>query len=280
MAPTIVAPPSGTVSISWPTFPGGGSYRVYRAPVTDPANFELVQTGTGASTTVTGLTPGISYIFQVRVVNPNGIEEAIPVTVVPAAGSAAGGLAAPTGLTVTGTTGTSVSLSWLPSAVAVTYHVSQATASGGTYMAANVSGLTASSATVTGLNPATTYYFQVVAVSNLGTSAPATVSATTNTGSGSVGAPGNLAVAATTGTTATLTWTPVLGATSYQVRQASSGTGVFTPSAVVNLLPSSATVTGLQPGTTYWFQVVAIDGFGGMSGPSSTAIATTGSSGV
>ena len=65
-----------------------------------------------------------------------------------------------------------------------------------------------------------------------------------------------------------LTWTPVSGATSYQVLE--NGTSIGTVSS------ASDTVTGLTNGTTYTFAVEAVDG-GGSSAPSSTVSATPGS---
>jgi hypothetical protein len=80
--------------------------------------------------------------------------------------------AAPTGLTVTGTTTTSVSLSWTGSAGATGYNVYR-----GTTKAASVTG---TSATITGLSPSTQYTFNVTATNTAGESAhSANVTATT-----------------------------------------------------------------------------------------------------
>src|SRR6266545_409362 len=76
----------------------------------------------------------------------------------------------PTGLTVTGTTSSSVSLSWNASAGATGYKV---------YRGTNVTTVTGTSATISGLNAATTYTFTVSATNAAGESAksaPLTVS--------------------------------------------------------------------------------------------------------
>ncbi len=88
----------------------------------------------------------------------------------------------PTGLTVTGTTSSSVSLSWNASSGATGYKV---------YRGTNVTTVTGTSATIGGLAASTTYSFTVSATNSAGESAKsAPVSATTaGTGGGGGGSP-------------------------------------------------------------------------------------------
>ncbi|HZC64139.1 MAG TPA: fibronectin type III domain-containing protein [Streptosporangiaceae bacterium] len=99
--------------------------------------------------------------------------------------------AAPAGLAVTGTTASSVSLSWTaPSGTVTGYHVYKNAA-----LATSVTGTTA---TVTGLAAATTYSFTVTAYNSTGESAASgAVQATTASsgGGGGGGSPGSFAVA-------------------------------------------------------------------------------------
>jgi hypothetical protein len=109
------------------------------------------------------------------------------------AGAAGGGggtaPAAPTGLSVTGTSSSSVSLSWTAPAGTVTgYNVYQ----NGT----KALSVTTTSATVTGLAAATTYSFAVTATNSAGESPKSgSVSATTSSGGGGGPPPGSFAVA-------------------------------------------------------------------------------------
>jgi len=111
-----------------------------------------------------------------------------------AAGSGGGGggtvPAAPTGLAATGTTSSSVSLSWTaPSGTVTGYNVYQ----NGT----KALSVTGTSATVTGLAASTTYSFAVTATNSVGESAKSgSVSATTSASGGGGGPPpGGFAVA-------------------------------------------------------------------------------------
>src|SRR6266702_3316088 len=116
---------------------------------------------------------------------------------------------APTGLTVTGTTSSSISLSWTASSGVTGYNVYQ-----GTTRVTSVGG---TSATVSGLSASTTYSFSVSATKSAGESAKsAAVSATTGSGGTSLpSTPTGLAVTGTTTSSVSLSWTASSGATGY-----------------------------------------------------------------
>ncbi|MFG3013434.1 chitinase [Streptomyces cinerochromogenes] len=143
---------------------------------------------TGASTTsVTVYTHGwygqaAYYADDLSVYGPDGGGGTDPAPTVPAA---------PTGLSVTGTTSSSVSLSWSPVSGATGYTIYR----NGT----KITAVTGTSATVTGLSASTSYTFQVTATNAAGESAKsATVSATTTSGTGGGGG-GSLPKHAVTG---------------------------------------------------------------------------------
>ncbi|WP_333776455.1 chitinase [Streptomyces sp. IBSBF 3136] len=145
---------------------------------------------TGASTTsVTVYTHGwygqaAYYADDVSVYGPDGGGGGDPAPTVPSA---------PGGLSVSGTTSSSVSLSWAAVSGATGYNVYR----DGT----KVTAVTGTSATVTGLSASTSYSFQVTATNSAGESAKsATVTGTTTaTGGGGGGGGGTLPKHAVTG---------------------------------------------------------------------------------
>jgi chitodextrinase len=272
--------PNGAIALNWIPVPNAVSYRIYGTPASTPLNLSVVHTvtqGLGGppvgQATVTGLTPNQSYRFQVRAVDANGIEHVTPSAGLGAPPTFPGGGPGP--LAVTSTTGTSVTLSWSPLPGATSYRVMQASSPGGPFNLSTAGTVTTTTATVSGLSPSTTYYFQLVPLDAIGTQGPPTntVAATTGvalaTPTGVAGAPAGSGQVG-------LTWTPVAGVTTYRILMAMSAGGSFTQVTPSSLTTSSATVGGLLPGTTYYFQVVAVDANGNQSNPSATVTVVSG----
>ena len=105
----------------------------------------------------------------------------------PCSGSGGGGISAPTGLTVTGTTSSSVSLSW------------QAVSNAGNYLVlkngSQATSTSSTSATITGLAASTSYTFTVEAQDSAGDTSPPSSAVTATTKSGGGGGGGSFAVA-------------------------------------------------------------------------------------
>jgi chitodextrinase len=167
---------------------------------------------------------------------------------------------APTGLSVTGTTSSSVSLSWTGSSGATGYNVYQ-----GSTKVASVTGTTA---TVSGLAASTTYTFSVTATNSAGESGhSSSVNGTTSSSNPTVPSPPTgLSVTGTTTSSVSLSWTGSSGATGYNVYQGSTK--------VSSVTGTTATVSGLAANTTYTFSVTATNS-AGESGHSSSVNGTT-----
>ncbi len=231
-------------------------------------NNNLWGTVTTTTANITGLSASTAYSFFVRAKDAAGnvssssnvVNVTTPDTQAPTA---------PTNLTASNITQTSVVLSWTASTdnVGVTgYDV---------YSGSTLIGTTTStSTTVTGLSASTAYTFSVRAKDaagnvsassnsvNVTTLAPADTQAPT--------APTNLTASNITQTTVDLSWTAStdnVGVTGYDVYLGSTLLGTVSGTA--------ATVSGLTASTTYSFSVRAKDAAGNVSASSNVATVTT-----
>jgi poly(3-hydroxybutyrate) depolymerase len=178
-------------------------------------------------------------------------------------------LAAPTGVAVTGSTSSSVSLSWNAVSGAAGYNVYRAGAK------VNASTITGTAYTDSGLTSGTSYSYTVKAVTSSG-AAGASSAAVTGTTTGTpppLAAPTGLAAGTTTASAVPLTWTATSGATGYNVYRNGSKVNA---SAIAT---TSYTDSGLAASTTYSYAVTALNS-SGESAQSGTVSATTKSSWV
>jgi chitinase len=178
---------------------------------------------------------------------------------------------APTNLSSTGKTATSVSLAWTASTdnVGVTgYDVYR-----GSTLATSVTGTTA---TVSGLTASTAYTFTVRAkdaAGNTSTASNAVTVTTDGTGGGDTTAPsvpGNLHSTGKTSSSVALAWnasTDNVGVTGYDVYRGST--------LAITVTGTSANVTSLAANTAYTFTVRAKDAAGNTSGNSNAVTVTT-----
>ncbi|MDQ3259012.1 MAG: fibronectin type III domain-containing protein, partial [Acidobacteriota bacterium] len=212
-----------------------------------------------------GLSPSTTYYYQVRAysgTDNGGYSNEASATTMGTAPSA------PTGLTAS-PRNASVTLSWAASAGATTYNVKRSSASGGPH-ATIATGVTTTSYSNTGLANGTTYYYVVSAVNANGESdnsaeASATPLAPPAAPTGLTATAGNAQVS--------LTWTASAGATSYNVKRATTAGGPYA-SIVTGVTTTGYTNTGLVNGTTYYYVVSAVNA-NGESANSSEASATT-----
>jgi hypothetical protein len=169
---------------------------------------------------------------------------------------------APTNVVATGQTG-SIKLTWddATGGAATSYNVLRSTTSSGGYgRIAVTTGNSATNYTDTSVVNYVTYYYEVeeVAASTSANSAPPASAYAV----GVEPAPVGLAVSSLNGA-AGLVWYPSFGATGYQVLRATSNPGSQASYSVIATPTMGVyTNTGLANGTTYYYEVAAVNGFG------------------
>lgn len=261
-------------SANWNASATATSYRLDVSTVNNFASFVAgynnLNVGNVLTQSVTGLTGGTTYYFRVRAVNGFGTSpdsNVITSLTVPAA---------PVATAASSVTTTTFAANWNSSTGASSYRLDVATDAGFTSFVSGFNDLNVgnvTTASVTGLTAATTYYYRVRAVDASGTSA----SSNTITQDTLAAAPTATASTSVTDVTFSANWGAVTGATSYRLDVATdagftSFVSGYNDLNVGNVV--TASVTGLTENTTYYFRVRTVNG-GGTSGNSNTITTLT-----
>lgn len=274
-------PGDSQVQVYWSTPSSGGGFAIsdyvvqYRT-TSGPGAWQTFNDGTSTANeaTVTGLTNGTSYDFQIAAVNSQGTGS------FSSAISATPGTVPSAPVNVTGSpSGTQAVLNWTAPTSTGGYAISdyvvqyRTSAGPGSWNTFNDGTSTSTTATVTGLTNGTSYDFRVAATNSRGTggySSPITPV----WGATVPGAP--LSPTSTAGNTqVVVSWsaptsnggTPI---TDYIIEYR-SGSGSWTTFPDGTSAARTATVTGLTNGTAYEFRVMAVNA----NGPGSASSTTT-----
>jgi chitodextrinase len=231
----------------------------------------VVATSSTTSATISGLTPGSIHTYTVTAVDAAGNGSAASAPVTGTTGIPTTTPAPPTGLAVTSTTNSSISLAWTETNnadPAASYKVYEGTTVVGTS--------TTTGATISGLTAGSTHTYTVTALdaSNAESAHSTSATGTTTNPTTTPAPPTGLAVTGTTTTSISLAWTETNNAdpaASYKVYE--GGTVVATPTT------TSATISGLASGTSHTYTVTALDAAAVESAHSASITGTTQSSG-
>ncbi len=253
-------PGSSQVALSWQPVYGAVSYNVKRS--TTSGGETTVNNVSSTNYTDTGLVNGTPYFYEISAVNGSSIESgnSLEASATPVAGPPS----TPTWVSVTTGNPAQVNLSWTAGG-GTTFFLQRGTVSG-TYTVTNI--LSVTNYVDTQVLSGTTYYYVVSSTNIAGASAnsieisatpsaspfPPTGLTAVNTGSGQV----------------SLSWNGTFGATSYNVKRATSSGAETT---VGSASGTNYVDSGLVNDTTYYYEVSSV-GAGGETNSTEVGILT------
>jgi hypothetical protein len=255
---TAIAVTSATAN--WAPVAGAISYDIRYKPSLSTTWSAPINT-TATSYTLTGLTGATSYDWQVSAtcgLGTSAYSVVVSFTTQPPCGI-------PTGLATSAITANSATLSWNAVTGAISYDLEYKLSNSSAWT--SVTGLTTTSYNLTGLNSGSNYDWRVNATCGLGTSAftsPITFATVCPV-------PGGLSTSGITASGATANWNAVAGATSYNFRF--RPTGATSWNTFSTAVPSY-TMSGLNSGTNYEWQVSAVCPSGSSAYTASTNFGT------
>jgi len=247
-----------SISVAWDDTPTETSYTVrWRQSSSGAWDGQAPLAQDTTSYTISGLSPETEYLIQVEATGPGGTAAAGPISVT------TDGVAPPaaTNLQVTGTTSSSISLSWQDNATNETgYRVEHRQQGDSSWTRGPNLPANTTSYTVTGLQELTTYELRVVAFNSWGDTPSAQVTAQTQ--GSPPAAPTNLRLVSATSNSMVVAWDDnATNETGYRVRLKDQSGSVIETSPLYPANTTQATLpccTGpLSPETTYTVEVWA-----------------------
>lgn len=239
-----------SATLNWSPVAGATNYSVQYKTASSSA---WINAGNTAATTlnISNLNNNTSYQWQVKT-DCSGFSSTA--SFITTSGSGGGGAcAAPTSLLSGNISSQSATLSWAAVAGASQYTVQYKTSGSATWLTAG--NTLVSAYNLTGLNSGTNYNWRVKANCSDYSVVATFVTTSSGGGSGSCQAPSMLYNNAIHSTSASISWSPVAGASSYtlQLKRANSVNYV-----TLGTVPTtSVTISGLRPATAYNWRVKA-----------------------
>ncbi len=286
--PGYIPPPPANVSayagnncnlICWPVIPGATTYNILRT-ATSGSGYVSISNGVVGPVCGSGLNNanfldttaanGATYYYVVQTVNPVGSSTNSPEGpgTTPSGSISTSAPAAPTGVSIGSSGHQSATVNWSATAGANFYTVYRSTLFNNGGGVSNVLGtivlannVTATTYTDTSPTDGSIYSYCVAATSGGGTSANSTSAVAVPLPPAPASAPGSF-MGNFVGANIVLHWSPVSGAVGYIIRRATSPSGPF--NLVMSVTETTYSDSGLNLGTTYYYQISAVN-TGGVS---------------
>ena len=264
-----------SLNLSWPAVPNTTNYTLKRS-LSDDMSSPITTTITGTSTTVSGLTHGTDYYFQIVANGSNGTTSESPITY-----GTTKSISEPDWTTVRDTSTSTAALEWTVVPCAASYEIQLDTTA--SFSSPTTFTSTDNSETLSSLADDTTYYVKVRAILGAGVTPPYSdwsiiVGFNTAPDCNDVNnAPGNVK-ANTQGTSKIrVKWNSLSNAVQYKIRYAKNSNMNGASTKIVSGSNSDSTdIKGLSSGTKYWFDVQGLAEGSCKDGPrSSKASAAT-----
>lgn len=263
--------PTGPANVRYAYSTDGGTTWTNQGMDQYPNNAGCGSTITAAWTTSFSVPSLTALMFRVYGFNASGTGGTFQIMNLIINGTVVGTTACgdPSALTASGITTTTAMLSWTAVSGATSYNIQYRPVGSGTWSSTTS---TTASVSLFGLTCSTNYEYQVQAVCASGTGS-FTPSSTFTTDTCTVGcaAATGLTASAITTSSATLSWTAVTGAISYNLQYRPVGTSSW---AIIPASGTSLTLSGLTCGTNYEFQVQTVCTSGSSSFTASTNFTT------
>ena len=243
------------VSFNWGAASGSQGYRLYEFENGQPTLVASYTSGV-TSATLTGLSAGITYAFDLVAFNGDQVAATPWISVAANGSGGTGSLSPPGNFTAVAVSGSQVSFNWSTSQGATSYELLELI--NGQLGPVATYGANAINATLGGLQPNTTYSFELVATNGSQTAASPLLTVTTQSAAGVLTPPTNFAATPLSSTQVGLSWGASAGAQGYRLYESINGRPTLV--ATYPAGTSSAVMSNLTPNTSYIYNLQAFSG--------------------
>ncbi len=245
--------------------------RYFVTSLPNAISYKIITPGTAASTTLNGLSSNTNYSWLIRTYCNGGQSGSYSSTLAFNTGSTS--CSTPTGLTSSSVTTTGATLLWTAGTGAMSYNIQYRIVGTGSWTSSTS---TSTSKSISGLTSGTNYEFQIQTVCGGGSSSWSS-SSTFTTQVPTCSTPTGLSSTSITSSGATLNWTAVNGAVSYNIQYRIVGAGSWTSTTSTS---TSKSVSSLTAATNYEFQVQTACSGNSSSWSSSFTFTTSGTTSI